>query len=444
MAVANLVYFRHLGRNYRLDAEYYKPQYYRILKRLGALNAQPIRQYFQPATEMFVPVPGKKFRYIEIARVSTKYGSVQPVEIDGRNAPSRARYIVHTNDVIVSLVRPERNAVAYIDQDLNGSVCSSGFLVLRAKSRVSPFYLFAYLKARPVVDLLARHVTATMYPAITADDVLSLPIFIPKAQVYNAIVSDVQRAFALINESKIRYAEAEQILIQALGLEGLNLPTQTTHTAMFSETVAAERLDAEFFRPQYHYIIEYLSSKFKIERIGDWGPVYQGRSVQYTDAPNGIPVIRAGDLADLDDVSDLKRALPDRSLFILKKGDVCISSIGFGSIGKVAVFDKNGTYATVSEVTVIRQNRVNPYYLQVYLQSIAGQLQIERWITGATGQLHLYPRHVAQFIVPLLSPDLQNEFENLIMKARSLKHESIRLLGQARQRIEQAILLETS
>jgi restriction endonuclease S subunit len=109
----------------------------------------------------------------------------------------------------------------------------------------------------------------------------------------------------------------------------------------------------------------------------------------------------------------------------------------------VQVFDRQDRlYATVSEVTVIRQSRVNPYYLQFFLQSLAGQLQIERWITGATGQLHLYPRDVEKIIVPILPAAQQLEFEETATKARRIKQEAKQLLEDAKQRVEQMILGE--
>ena len=55
------------------------------------------------------------------------------------------------------------------------------------------------------------------------------------------------------------------------------------------------------------------------------------------------------------------RTQPSRYSY-LRKEDVLISSIGFGSIGKVQVFDKEGRYGTVSEVTVVRQGKLNPFY----------------------------------------------------------------------------------
>lgn len=116
-----------------------------------------------------------------------------------------------------------------------------------------------------------------------------------------------------------------------------------------------------------------------------------------------------------------------------------ISSIGFGSIGKVQVFDKEGRFGAVSEVTVVRQNRINPYYLAAFLRSPVGQMQIERYITGATGQQHLYAKSVARFWVPLISAEAQNEFERMADAASISKLRVHQLLDVAKRAVEIAI-----
>ncbi|MEO1255988.1 MAG: restriction endonuclease subunit S, partial [Bacteroidota bacterium] len=195
---------------------------------------------------------------------------------------------------------------------------------------------------------------------------------------------------------------------------------------------------AEYFQPKYVNLIQYLVNNWRTITLSEVGQVTSGKTPSYTNA--GVGVIRSGDLSDITDLSDLKYAHPDQNLFYLESGDVCISSIGFGSIGKVQVFDLEERFATVSEVTVIRQDVLNPYYLQVFLQSRAGQLQIERQIVGATGQLHLYPSHVEKIVIPILPDEVQLEIESLIKTSRQAKLNAEGVLQDAVTRVEQLIM----
>jgi hypothetical protein len=105
----------------------------------------------------------------------------------------------------------------------------------------------------------------------------------------------------------------------------------------------------------------------------------------------------------------------------------------------VQVFDKPGRYRTVGEVTVVRQHKINPHYLAAFLRSNAGQLQIDRFITGATGQLRLYPRDVAQLWVPILPDDQQTEFEKFALQAAQYRIRAAKLPDAAKRAVEIAI-----
>ena len=83
--------------------------------------------------------------------------------------------------------------------------------------------------------------------------------------------------------------------------------------------------------------------------------------------------------------------------------------------------------------------KLNPYFIEVFFRSVAGQMQIKRHITGATGQLHLYPRDVADFWIPILDIQEQQQFENLIQEARRRKEHAHLLLNAAKRAVEIAI-----
>ncbi len=215
-------------------------------------------------------------------------------------------------------------------------------------------------------------------------------------------------------------------------------PTERTYSAPFSATASAERLDAEHFSPHVRAAVAHAERMDGV-RLGAIGDVLKGKTPKgYTES--GVPVIRSGDLSDIEDTASFKRTLPKQARFKLKRGDVLISSIGYGSIGKVQIFDHPEPHTTVSEVTVVRQSVLNPYYLQAYLASPPGQIQIESWVTGATGQLHLRPADVEKIVVPVVDREVQDEFERIAMEARRLRAESVRLLEEAKARVEALVL----
>lgn len=311
--------------------------------------------------------------------------------------------------------------------------------LLVPNDEVKPAYLAAYLSCSVGQRFADRQKTEQMNPYISVENLRTLPVCIFSDTFQDAITEVFRKAEATKAECITLYQKAGSRLLYELGLLDWQPPEPLTYECRASEAFATGRLDSEYFSPKYESLEAFLNQRFTVERIAQWGKVLKGNSVKYTDDSQGVPVIRSGDLTDIEDNQKFLRALPDQEMFLLKPNDILISSIGFGSIGKVQVFDKQGKYATVSEVTIIRQKRVNSYFLHFYLRSLAGQIQINRYITGATGQLHLYPKDVGAILVPLVSQELERKLEELFKHARRLKAEAKRLLEKAKRGVEIAI-----
>jgi len=94
--------------------------------------------------------PDQEFTYIDVSSVSNEtYQIVETKQILGVDAPSRARKLVQTDDVIFATVRPTLKRIAMITAEINGQICSTGYCVLRANAEfLDPGYLYFYLLTR--------------------------------------------------------------------------------------------------------------------------------------------------------------------------------------------------------------------------------------------------------------------------------------------------------
>lgn len=174
-------------------------------------------------------------------------------------------------------------------------------------------------------------------------------------------------------------------------------------SANFSEAIEAGRLDAEFFDPDDLALIARLKADGG-QALGSICDVLNGKTPEGYASDGEIPIVRSGDLvAPLIYPGcgvDFLRAPRTSKMVFLKTGDVLISSIGMGSIGKISLVMDSGSFATVSEVTVLRSKGYSPEVIFAYLTTNAGQRQINRQITGATGQQHLLKSKVATILLP--------------------------------------------
>lgn len=81
------------------------------------------------------PVDGV-FEYIDLSAVDQAAKVIISArELPCSEAPSRARQLVQSADILVSTVRPNLNGVASVPGQLDGATAYTGFCVLRASKR---------------------------------------------------------------------------------------------------------------------------------------------------------------------------------------------------------------------------------------------------------------------------------------------------------------------
>jgi len=142
---------------------------------------------------------------------------VSPQTLLAQEAPSRARQIVRTNDVLVATTRPNLNAVALVPPELNGQICSTGFCVLRASTEVPARLIFAYVQSPLFVSTVSQMVQGALYPAITDDDVRDCWIPLPPLTEQRAIVARLEAQMAQVQRLR---AAAERQLEAARAMQG--------------------------------------------------------------------------------------------------------------------------------------------------------------------------------------------------------------------------------
>lgn len=175
----------------RLDSQYFAPRVTELMKRLGR-DGLRLRDVAPARHERFTPEETGQFDYIEIGGLGAD-GTATAETLEQSEAPSRATQYVRAGDVITSTVRPVRRLSALIAQEQDGNVCSSGFVVLKPQ-KISSEVLLTYLRLPLVCELMDLHTSATMYPAISEADLLSLPIPAIDAKTRHAIQQSVRDA----------------------------------------------------------------------------------------------------------------------------------------------------------------------------------------------------------------------------------------------------------
>lgn len=198
----NPIIFAVLDIGDRLDPLFYYQQFIEIPGR----RILPLQKVVDFVEEKINPkkFPEKEFYYIEIGDVNVKTGIIEKPyqKLLGKQVPSGPKYIVKEGDILVSLVRPTRGAIAIVPKDLEGALATGGFAVLRTKGQVSQEYIYAILRMPFALSQMGARVGGGTYPTIKIEDVKEIKIPIPSSETEKKIISEVKELFKLREDAE--------------------------------------------------------------------------------------------------------------------------------------------------------------------------------------------------------------------------------------------------
>lgn len=179
------------------------------------LSVEQIRSSILPVETLSPSESGKDtFVYVDIGSVDRESKKIVGASrIPTAEAPSRARQLLREGDVIVSTVRPNLNAVALVTSDLDGSIGSTGFTVLRPNpQRLDSRYLYFWLTSQGFVDDMVKKATGASYPAVSDRIVLDSFMPVPRLSEQRRIAAILDKADAIRRKRKEAIALTEELL----------------------------------------------------------------------------------------------------------------------------------------------------------------------------------------------------------------------------------------
>jgi len=186
-------------------------------------------------------------------------------------------------------------------------------------------------------------------------------------------------------------------------------------------TLRGRRWDPEYWDPRFETLVRELrEGPFPLIRLGDthpfltYGAIVVGQKrpqldegVLYIDTanmrPTGLEFPDHGAYVPQDSQWDQPRHR-------LKRGDVLLARSGVASIGRAEVWDSDQPATVGCYVDIIRQERLNPFYLAAFLKCRFGQGQIERLKCGV-GPVNLNFDEVRSILVPEPPEEFQRRVE---------------------------------
>jgi len=441
----------------RIDPVFYQPKYVILDHLIGSVHHQRLGSIcqFSADTEDPTQSPDTKFLYIDITSINPDLGLIEnPQHILGREAPSRARKVIRQGDILVSTVRPYRNAVAPVPPELDGSICSTGFAVIRKVSNEClREYLLIVLRLNLLTEQLVRHSMGSAYPAVTEEDLKKIAVPLPSLERQREIVAMVEGAYAQRN-AKLRRAEEllkgiDGFVMQSLGIHFDDPSFQRSFQVEYR--LLSDRIEAEYYQPEFSRLDKALEQ-------GSYPLVSLGHIIRFI--RNGIdcrdyvtagtPYIRVTDIGK-DGTVDLNNAnqvpmTPEQiePSLRLREGDVLFTRKG--TPGNVAIVRGTATSAIISsEIILIRlRDFIVPEYFEAFFNSLPGCRQVQRNTRGALNVGINHPT-LSRLLIPLpadkqIQRDIAQEVEQRRLMAQELRRQGLEVIEKVKTQTEAMIL----
>ena len=331
------------------------------------------------------PEAADEFVYVDISSVDNKTKRiVDPKRLPVAEAPSRARQRLRVGDVLISMTRPNLNAVAIVPPELDGAIGSTGFHVLRANDDVDPRWLFNAVQSRDFIETMEDFVQGALYPAVRPKDIRGYELHVPPLEEQRRVLDDIEKQFSRLDEAVA------------------NLQRVKANLKRYTDSVYAE-----VFGQQPNCTLGDL-----IE-VGPQNGLYLPKEM-YGD---GVPILRIDDYQTtwIRPLAELRRvkATPDQiATWALREGDLVINRVNsMTHLGKCALIPPT-LVGTVFESNMMRMrmnNDVLPRYVEHYLASRLGKTRLTENAKWAVNQASINQKDVRATPIYLPIGSVQQE-----------------------------------
>ncbi len=268
--------------------------------------------------------PDFEFDYLEISNVNY-HGIVDPQAIERlryEDAPSRARRRTAKNCTMISSVRPNLQAVAFIPDGADDLICSTGFNVMQPREwKLSPRFAYYVLLSDGARQYFEASATGVGYPAVGDKDFNSLLVPLPPRPEQERIAAYLDASCAALDAA----VAAKRSQLETL--EGLRKSTiQRVVTRGLNEKVAlGETGNAWLERLPQGWTLVCLKRIAEIQGGLTLGKSYEGPLIER-------PYLRVGNVQDghldLEDVSVIEVPEEVAAGVELRCGDVLMTEGG--------------------------------------------------------------------------------------------------------------------
>lgn len=435
----------------RIDAEYYKPEYLEIERIITSNIFKNLEEITNKIDVGFVGSMTKEYCENGILLLQTKnieefsINLSQTTFINERFHNILKKSTIKYGDILIARSGSFGKASIYMENE----VCNSSDIIIVEGNNnyINNFYLVAFLNSSYGVGQLMKFASGGLQGHVNLTILESLKIPILSQPFQLKIEEIVKSAHKKQSESKQLYKEAEEILLDELGLLNYEVKHSLWFTSTKKEIDNANRYDSEYYQPKYEEIIkkieDYEGGWDYAGKIVNWKKGIEVGTEAYTET--GKDFVRVSDFS-INGISETNRKISESAFVELqknfqpKKGEILFTKDGTIGISYVLKEDVKG----VLSGAFLRLTLNDKYHdfekecLSLIFNSIICKMQVEKLSGGALID-HLKPSDFETFKIPLIKPEIQKKIAEKIQESHKLRKDSKELLELAKRAVEIAI-----
>ena len=365
--------------------------------------------------------PNYVINYLDISNVDSDGNILDIEEQIFEDAPSRARRIPGSGDIILSTVRTYLKAIAYLENIPDNLIVSTGFAVLEPIKPINSKYFFYSTSSEVFIQNVIAYSKGVAYPAINPPELGQILIIIPSLPEQTTIANFLDKQNAkidvLIAKDKKLIAllkEKRTALINHAVTEGLDPNVKLKDSGI--DWIGEIPEGWEVHKLKYKTII----NKKKLEN--DINPNYV---INYLDISN---VDSSGNLLDIEE--QIFEDAPSRARRIPRSGDTILSTVR--TYLKAIAYLENipGNLIVSTGFAVLEPiQSINSKYL---FYSTSSEVFIQNVIAYSKGVAYpaINPPELGQ--IPIIMPTLpeQTTIVNFLDNATAKIDKTIKLIEQ--------------
>ncbi len=415
-----------------------------LLATLGELADEPVEQ----------TGPMSDFVYFDISSIDRATKKItEPKLLTMSQAPSRAKQVLRAGDVLVSMTRPNLNAVALVPEQFDGAIGSTGFHVLRSRW-LHPEFLLRLVQSQRFVDEMSALVQGALYPAVRPKDIAAFTfVFQTPAQQTRIVakleelLSDLDAGVAELKAAQKKLAQYRQSLLKAAVEGALTADWRASHPP--AET-GAQLLDRILTERRARWEAKQLA-KFKEQGKAppkDWQKKYpepvQPDTTDLPELPDGwvwatlsqvgwldrgrskhrprnaphlyggpYPFVQTGDIRHTDTfLSDVEASYSEAGLAqsrLWPAGTMCITIAA--NIGKTAILSMEACFPDSVVGFLPASDEVSIRYVEYFMRSVQQKLEDE---APATAQKNINLEILEKVVIPVAPTLEQHEIVQVL------------------------------